>query len=141
MTTNVSGSGFGSKSRSATSDTKLSSTKVLKEALSEYLNSYHDVAEESNNFVFFNTKTNGYSEPIKRSQAWKFIISICKNVGLWGNYSTHSLRKTWGFHARMQEVDLTLIMHKLNHESIAYTKRYLGITDDELQGVVQRLNL
>ena len=39
----------------------------------------------------------------------------------------------------MQGVDLALIMHKLNHESIAYTKRYLGITDDELQAVAQRL--
>ena len=28
----------------------------------------------------------------------------------------------------MQGVDLALIMHKLNHEGIAYTKRYLGIT-------------
>ena len=33
----------------------------------------------------------------------------------------------------MQGVDLALIIHKLNQESIAYTKRYLGITDDELQ--------
>jgi len=41
----------------------------------------------------------------------------------------------------MQGVDLAPIMHKLNHESIAYTKRYLGITDDELQAVSQRLNL
>jgi hypothetical protein len=36
---------------------------------------------------------------------------------------------------------LALIMYKLNHNSIAYTKRYLGITDAELQAVVQRLNL
>ena len=33
----------------------------------------------------------------------------------------------------MQGVDLALIIHKLNHESIAYSKRYLGITEDELQ--------
>jgi hypothetical protein len=38
-------------------------------------------------------------------------------------------------------LSLALIMHKLNHESIVYTKRYLGITDDELQAVVERLNL
>ena len=42
---------------------------------------------------------------------------------------------------RPSECFFSAIMHKLNHESIAYTKRYLGITDDELQAVVQKLNL
>ncbi len=41
----------------------------------------------------------------------------------------------------MNGVDLALIMYKLNHSILAYTKRYLGITDDELQAVIQRLNL
>lgn len=41
----------------------------------------------------------------------------------------------------MNGVDLALIMHKFNHESITYTKRYLGISDDELLAVSQRLNL
>ena len=113
----------------------------IRESLGEYLEAYHGVADDAENFVYFNTKTNGYSEPIKRGQAWKFIVSICREVGLPGNFGTHSLRKTWGYHARMQGVDLALIMHKLNHESIAYTKRYLGITDDELEAVAQRLNL
>jgi integrase len=113
----------------------------IQEALREYLEAYPGVSENSKHFVFFNTKTNGYSEPIKRGQAWKFIVSICREVGLTGNFGSHSLRKTWGYHARMQGVDLALIMHKLNHESIAYTKRYLGITNDELQAVAQRLNL
>ena len=113
----------------------------IRAAIEEYLKAYPGVAKNSEHFVFFNTKTNGYFEPIKRGQAWKLIVSICNDVGLRGNYGTHSLRKTWGYHARMQGVDLALIMHKLNHESIAYTKRYLGITDDELQAVAQRLNL
>jgi hypothetical protein len=38
-------------------------------------------------------------------------------------------------------VDPALIMYKLSHASIASTKRYLGITDDALQAVVERLNL
>ena len=113
----------------------------IQEALREYLEAYPGVVENNEHFVFFNTKTNGYAEPIKRGQAWKFIVSICHEVGIPGNFGTHSLRKTWGYHARMQGVDLALIMHKLNHESIAYTKRYLGITGDELQAVAQRLNL
>jgi integrase len=109
--------------------------------LEEYLEAYPGVAENPEHFVFFNTRSNGYSEPIKRGQAWKFIVSICHEVGLLSNFGTHNLRKTWGYHARMQGVDLALIMHKLNHESIAYTKRYLGITEDELEAVAQRLNL
>ena len=110
----------------------------IKEALVEYLKEYPYVADDGENYLFFNPTTH---QPIKRGQAWKFITKICTEVGLQGNYGTHSLRKSWGFHARMQGIDLALIMHKLNHESIAYTKRYLGITDDELQAVMQRLNL
>ena len=113
----------------------------IPETLGEYLGAYPDVREDSNNFIFFNSKANNYSLPIKRGQAWKSIASICRDAGLSGNFGTHSLRKTWGYHARMQGVDLALIMHKLNHESIAYTKRYLGITDDELEAVAHRLNL
>jgi len=113
----------------------------IREALEEYLTAYPGIGERQENFVFFNPKTNDYSHPIKRGQGWKFITSICREVGLRGNFGTHSLRKTWGYHARMSGVDLALIMHKLNHNSIAYTKRYLGVTDDELQAVSQRLNL
>jgi integrase len=113
----------------------------IREMLEEYLVAYPGIAGDPANYMFFNTRANTYLDPIKRGQAWKFVKSICKDVGLNGNYGTHSLRKTWGYHARMQGVDLALIMHKLNHESIAYTKRYLGITDDELEAVAQRLNL
>ena len=110
----------------------------IREALSEYLNAFPEIFEDPKTFLFCNQKTN---QVIKRGQAWKIISNICKDVGLPGNYGTHSLRKTWGYHARMQGVDLALIMYKLNHNSIAYTKRYLGITDEELGEVVKRLNL
>ena len=113
----------------------------IREALDEYLAAYPGIGKDRNSFVFFSSRANNYSHSIKRGQAWKFVTSICRDVGLSGNFGTHSLRKTWGYHARMSGVDLALIMHKLNHESIAYTKRYLGITDDELQAVAQRLNL
>jgi integrase len=113
----------------------------IQEAFEEYLAAYPGVDQDPDHFIFFNTKANNFSESIKRGQAWKSITAICREVGVRGNFGTHSLRKTWGYHARMQGVDLALIMHKLNHESIAYTKRYLGITDDELQAVSQRLNL
>jgi integrase len=113
----------------------------IREALEEYFAAYPEIIGDQNNFIFFNTKVNGFMKPIGRGQAWKIITTICQQVGLRGIFGTHSLRKTWGYYARMQGEDLALIMHKLNHESITYTKRYLGITDDELQAVSQRLNL
>jgi len=111
------------------------------EALDEYLIAFPYIRDDRNNFIFFSSIVNNYSNPIKRGQAWKLTTSICRDAGLSGNSGTQNLRKTWGYHTRMSGVDLALIMHKLNHESIAYTKRYLGITDDELQTVAQRLNL
>jgi len=113
----------------------------IREIFKEYLAAYPDITSNPDHFIFFNTKVNDFTKPIGRGQAWKFITSICKQVGLRGNFGAHSLRKTWGYHARLQGVDLALIMYKLNHASITYTKRYLGITDDELQAVVERLNL
>ncbi|HUM68449.1 MAG TPA: tyrosine-type recombinase/integrase [Chloroflexota bacterium] len=113
----------------------------IRETLEEYLAEYPAIASDYEHFIFFNSQANSYLQPIRRGQAWKVITTICQQVGLRGNFGTHSLRKTWGYHARMQGVDLALIMHKLNHESIAYTRRYLGITDDELQAVSKRLNL
>ena len=113
----------------------------IQETLDEYFAAYSEIIGDQTNFIFFNTKAYHLKEPIKRGQAWKIITTICQQVGLRGNFGTHSLRKTWEYHARMQGVDLALIMHKLNHESIAYTKRYLGITDDELQAVIKKLNL
>ena len=113
----------------------------IRETLGEYLEAYPAIIKDQTNFIFFSTKVNHFRESLKRGQAWKTITTICHQVGLRGNFGTHSLRKTWGYHARMQGVDLALIMYKLNHESIAYTKRYLGITADELQAVSQRLNL
>jgi len=113
----------------------------IRTTLEEYLDAYPQVNKNPENYIFFSTKGEDYLHPIKRGQAWKLITSICREVGLAGDFGTHSLRKTWGYHARMTGVDLALIMHKLNHESIAYTRRYLGITDEELQAVVQRLNL
>ena len=110
----------------------------MKEALIEYLEAFPFRTKAKDNYLFFNPRT---LQPLKRGQAWKFITAICKEVGLRGYYGTHSLRKTWGYHARMQGVDLALIMCKPNHNSVAYTKRYLGITDDELQAIAQRLNL
>ncbi len=114
---------------------------AIREALKDYLVAYPTVTQDPQNYLFFNTKTGNRAEPIGRGQAWKLIATLCHDVGLTGNFGTHTLRKTWRYHARLAGVDLALIMYNLNHNSLAYTKRYLGITDEELAEVARRLNL
>jgi len=101
----------------------------IQETFEEYLTEYPEISSDIDHFVFFNTKAKNFMQPIRHGQAWKVLTTIHQEVGLCGSYGTHSLRKTCGYHARLQGVDLALIMHKLNHESIATTKRYLSITD------------
>ena len=111
------------------------------EALELYWAAYEAAVARPEHALFFNTRTHDYTRPIDRRQVWQIITTLCQEAGLKGNYGTHSLRKTWGYHARLNGVDLVLIMHQLNHNDLAYTKRYLGITDEELEAVVRRLNL
>ena len=66
----------------------------IKQVLTEFLKAYPGIDHNPEYHIFFNTKTNTYIKPIKRGQAWKFIATICQDVGLQGNYGTHSLRKT-----------------------------------------------
>jgi site-specific recombinase XerD len=113
----------------------------IRDAVAEYRVAYPTVEDDLDNFLFFSTRSHDYTRPITREQAWHVVTKICKAVGLKGNYGTHTLRKTWGYHARMSGVELSLIMHKLNHNDLSYTKRYLGITDDELEAVIRKLNL
>ena len=53
----------------------------IRSAFTEYLTAYPNVARVPEHFVFFNTKTHDYTQPIKRGQAWKFMTAICREVG------------------------------------------------------------
>ena len=59
--------------------------------------------------------------------------------------STHMLRKTFAYHFLMAAPDrnraLELLSMQLNHSSIVYTLRYIGITSDEILEACFRINL
>ncbi len=84
---------------------------------------------------------NGNKKPLSRYQAWRSIKTVCAAVGVNENVGTHTLRKTWGYWAWKSGIPLPIIMEVLNHSSIAVTKRYLGITQDEINKAYMELNL
>jgi len=57
----------------------------------------------------------------------------CADVGLEGNFGSHSLRKTWGYHQRVRFNQPTaLISRALGHNSEKETITYLGIQSTEI---------
>ena len=80
--------------------------------------------------------------PWTRQHVWRLINRWCREVGLTGRYGGHTLRKTWGYMARKYHgVPIELIQEKLGHTTPAVTRRYIGITDDEIEDVENRVNL
>ena len=72
--------------------------------------------------------------PMSRVNAWKRLQRLAKKFDLI-DFGFHSLRKTWGYQARKSGVDISIISEKLGHSSVAVTRRYLGITDDEVNSI------
>lgn len=106
-----------------------------KKAIKEYLDSRQHTPLEP---LFPSRKGKA---AISRVQAWKIINDAARSIGITDNIGTHTLRKTFGYHAYQSGQDITLIQKLLNHSSPAVTLRYIGITQDQMDDVYLNINL
>lgn len=104
-------------------------------ALKEYIGENDFTAGSA---LFSSRKGGG---PITRQQAYRILNDAARAVGIKDKIGTHTLRKTFGYHAYTAGVDVTRIQALLNHSSPRETLRYIGITQDELDDVYLNLNL
>jgi integrase len=109
--------------------------KAVADALADYVGSMKLSPRDS---LFRSRKGEG---PITRQQAYRIINKACKTVGVQGEIGTHTLRKTFGYHARLNGTPIEVLQNIFNHSAPSVTMRYLGITQDELDDVYSRLNL
>ena len=81
--------------------------------------------------------------PWTRQHVWRLVNRWCREVGLTeGRFGGHTLRKTWGYMARKYHgVPIEIIQAKLGHSTPAVTRRYVGISDDEIEDVENHVNL
>ena len=108
---------------------------TAKKALNEYLSSREYKPEEP---LFISRK---HGEPLRRHQAHKIINDAARAVGIKENIGTHTLRKTFGYHAYQSGIDITIIQKLLNHSAPSVSLTYIGSTQDDLDDVYLNLNL
>ncbi|KIX14594.1 tyrosine-type recombinase/integrase [Dethiosulfatarculus sandiegensis] len=104
--------------------------KPAREALEWFLNQTD--YPERDTYLFKSLRS---SKPVDSVQVWRLLKVWCKKAGVNEDCGTHTLRKTWGYHARKKGVPLELIQAKFGHSSPAITRRYIGITADEIAAV------
>jgi len=64
------------------------------------------------------------------------------SFGLEGErYGTHTLRKTWGYQARIQGVSIEQIAEKLGHKCVTVTRRYMGISQEEINQIEKEVEI
>jgi integrase len=66
----------------------------------------------------------------------RLVKSWCRAINLKGNYGSHSLRKTWGYHQRVTfGMGLPELMVCFNHATQRETLNYLCIQPEEIKNV------
>lgn len=113
---------------------------ALNQAVTDALEELRQVCHPLQGDYIFQSRT-GENRPITRSQAYKIINSAARDIGLEGNISCHSLRKTFGYQAWKKGVPPAVIMEIYNHTSLEITKRYLAIDQDDKDEVMYSMNL
>ena len=119
--------------------------QAVQEAVTLYLEHTDNVS--LSDYLFRNESRNRKSdnEPIHRNSIDRILKGISDDLGITAKISTHSLRKTFGFHQMaMSNNDprkLILLSKMFGHSSVAITMAYIGVTDDEIADAYKELNL
>lgn len=109
--------------------------KNAKEAIQLYINSLADY--ELNDYLFKSRKGGHLGvRPLHH-----IIKTLTKDLGIKGNFGTHTLRKTMAYHRYINNVPLETLQKLLNHSSSAITLRYIGITQKVIIDCYNAVNL
>ena len=90
--------------------------------------------KDSNAFLFQSQRRDVLTVPTVH----KLVKGWCAEINLNGNFGSHTLRKTWGYHQRVTfGVDLPRLMVCFNHSTQRQTLDYLCIQPQEIKDVYE----
>ena len=127
------------KTKKAGKYVKLYFNQTVKKAIADYIEEYP--IQDMDEYLFKSRKGGAITE----KSLWKIIVEATVEAGIEKNVGSHTLRKTFGYHiwhnAEDKEKALVMLMAIFNHSSVATTKKYIGLMDEEIEEVFNSLNL
>lgn len=111
-----------------------------KDAIRKYIDSLGNYSPDD--YLFKSQK--GSSLTVE--SAHKIIKTTLRDLGIKGNFGTHTLRKTFAYHVYTNNIKenpsiIHTLQKMLNHSSSAITLKYIGITKEVITDVYTNLNL
>lgn len=79
-------------------------------------------------------------KPLTRVQAYRILNDVASKAGL-EEIGTHTLRKTFGYHFYKKTKDVAMLQDIFNHSAPSVTKRYIGISQDEIDQAIDDFSL
>jgi integrase len=117
---------------------KITINKAMREAITYYLSKAK--VFDPGQFLF---KSKRSDKAIDNVALFYLMKKWTKAVDLVNeHYSAHSLRKTWGYQARVYHgASIEMISEKLGHRSTKVTRRYIGISQEEVNKMEEEINI
>ena len=109
---------------------------MVNKAVHKALRNYLETVQPNDDDYLFPSRQ-GSQKPLTVQRVHQMIKSWTKAINLPGNYGTHTLRKTFGYIQRTQfGTGFEILAKRFNHNSPAVTMRYLGLSSDEVNGIL-----
>ena len=93
--------------------------------------------KDNGSFLFPSQKR---TNPITTTQAYRILESAGEWLGR-DDIGTHTMRKTFGYHYYKATKDMASLQELFNHSSPSITKRYIGITQEEIDQSLEGFRL
>lgn len=105
--------------------------RMLRNELNKYIKEKH-----RDDYLFMSQKGN----KLTTTQVYRILNDAGDFLGR-DDIGTHTMRKTFGYHHYRKFKDLAMLQEIFNHSSPEITKRYIGITQDEINDTLNDFRL
>ncbi len=111
-------------------------TQAVRDAV-ERLSDYYESKSFEATYLFQSTsnRTKNMCQPICIQWLGFALKDAAKACGLSYNVNTHSMRKTWGYHAYERGEDIHYLQALFNHATSKVTLRYIGVTKTAIENM------